>query len=262
MKPLSLSKNRRAVSRQSRLAFVPSEPALAGLGPRPSAPSFFATVGARAGHRPALGALMALISAALMAPGIAHAYVMSQTLNYVAVSAQSVHASSPHSSGPSGTSNGLGLGLSAIGPTGLFTQLDLDYGLSNSQINKATLFNLRAGQGFLVAPDLMLGPYVGYQHITVGSGASSSGNDAVGLGLYAAMVSGGSLTLSGYLGALAGMSASNGPKSNVVQAGAKLDYKLDASWSAFIGLNYDRYTGSDVSRTGLSRGQVGVAYHY
>ena len=57
-------------------------------------------------------------------------------------------------------------------------------------------------------------------------------------------------------------SASNGPKANVVQAGAKLDYKLDANWSAFIGLNYDRYTGSDVSRQGLSRGQVGVAYHF
>ena len=50
----------------------------------------------------------------------------------------------------------------------------------------------------------MLGPYVGYQHVTIGSGASRYGNDAVGAGLYAAMVSGDALTLSGYLGALAG----------------------------------------------------------
>ncbi|MGE4531667.1 MAG: hypothetical protein AB7C98_10140 [Acidithiobacillus sp.] len=139
-------------------------------------------------------------------------------------------------------------------------------------------FNARLGKAFEVAHNVIVGPYLGYQYAKFSLGldgySASYGNNAFGGGVYAAMAPTNQITLSGHIGYLAGVSATatgatHTPSSDVLQVGAKADYRFDPNWSGFIGVDYDRYSASDQVNASVGsvhindvRGLVGMAYHY
>lgn len=145
-----------------------------------------------------------------------------------------------------------------------------------------TGINVKAGYLMQVAPDLVVGPYLGYQYSHFGVNFTenataanlSYANNAIGGGLYAAYGTG-DLTFTGNVGYLAGIDATDtlsadGQKisandsrlsSNLLQVGLQADYKISGPWYALAGFKYDRYLNGP-SHITLLQGDFGVGYSF
>lgn len=142
--------------------------------------------------------------------------------------------------------------------------------------------NVKAGYLFQVVPDLVAGPYLGYDYTHFGVNFTkdataanlSYDNNAIGGGLYAAYGMG-YLTVSANVGYLAGIDATdtlsadgqklavNGSKvsSNMLQFGLQADYKITGPWYALAGFKYDRYMNGSLHINTL-QGDFGIGYSF
>ncbi|MBU2754213.1 hypothetical protein HFU84_02055 [Acidithiobacillus sp. CV18-2] len=150
-------------------------------------------------------------------------------------------------------------------------------------------FNARAGKLFQVSPTIAVGPYIAYQYADFyigydGLGTVKYGNNGLGGGVEVATNTGGPFDVSAHAGYLAGLSstatatyqgnsygAENPPASGIFQLGAKGVYAFSDDFSAFAGVNYDRYHATysyapyqlaAAATINEVRGMVGLAYHY
>ncbi len=197
------------------------------------------------------------------------------------------------------TSGGVGVYLSGMSQDDFFMHLGFNYGFSpiigNSNGNMSSsghsmAFNARLGKGFQFGPDLLIGPYIGYQYARFQMGVGNNGafgtatynNNALGGGLFMAMAPAQDLTLTAHAGYLVGLSANERvkfgafslqpggtPDADVFQAGAKLSYRFLPDLSGFVGVNYDHYMASghagpvtERTRVNVLRGLAGVAYNF
>ena len=215
------------------------------------------------------------------------------------VTASDVYGSETANGG--NTTGGLGLQLSGVNRDWWFTHIGVNYAFGspfngggvNGVVNgngsahvsgHSMSFNLRFGKGFQIGQNALIGPYLAYQYAQFQSSldgySATYGNNGVGGGVFAADAVSNSLTVTGHIGYLAGVTAtasaagyaaSNPPSSGVLQLGAKIDYQFSREFSVFAGLNYDRYSAS-YSYTPIAlnasatindiRGIAGLAYHY
>lgn len=228
-----------------------------------------------------------MVATLLAAPALASADSLSTGLDNIGVYGQIVGTPTTISAGNSGsvsggnTTGGVGISATGVNSQWWFTHLGFNYGagpiVSNSSYHSgghSLQFNARIGKGFEVANDVIVGPYLGYQYTQFSFGldgySASYNNNALGGGIYGAVAPTSQITLTGHVGYLAGVSANNGnPSANVLQIGAKADYRFDSEWSGFVGVGYNRYSASQqfyATNVGLHvndiRGIFGLAYHF
>lgn len=197
------------------------------------------------------------------------------------------------------TSGGVGVVLNGISHDNVLLHLGFNYGFSpiigdsngnTSNSGHSMAFNARLGKGFQFSPNLIVGPYIGYQYAQFKLGIGDNGNfgnatynnNTIGGGLFLAMEPVQDLTLSAHAGYMVGISSNEKvnfsdlsvqpggvPSANVFQVGGKLSYRFLPNVSGFIGVNYDRYLASKQfgpinvkTRVNSLRGMVGVAYNF
>lgn len=266
---------------------------------------------------------LSIIGAAAITLAIAptvQANTISQAINTIGVYGEvvstpsSVSATDPYgsvSANGGNTTGGVGVTMTGVNKELWFTHLSADYAFG-PPINGGTIsgtlnnvssasasgsanvsghsmaFNARIGKLFAIGENAAVGPYFAYQYADFKAGLNSATaryrNNAVGGGVFGALVVSSRLSMTGHLGYLAGISSTasasdyygsysvkNPPSSGVLQIGAKVDYRFAQEWSVFGGLDYDRYTASysyvpyalNANATiNDIRGIVGMAYHF